>query len=55
MVESLQKTPFDTYKELMEESFTKIKKTLPVKKYKELIDLCTVAGDQVDKITNERD
>ena len=45
MVEPIQKTPAETYKELMDESFSKIKKTLPVKKYKELLDLCTIAHD----------
>ena len=45
MVDSVQKTPFDTYKDLIDECFGKIKKTLPVKKYKELLDLCTVAHE----------
>lgn len=55
MVESIQKTPTETYKELMDESFAKIKKTLPAKKYKELLDLCNVAHEQVLKVGNERE
>jgi hypothetical protein len=55
MVESLQKTPFDTYKELLDESFSKIAKTLPAKKYKELIDLCNVAADQLKNMPGDRD
>jgi hypothetical protein len=55
MVEALHKTPFDTYKELMDESFSKIKKTLPVKKFKELIDLCNLAHEQVMQISDDRE
>lgn len=45
MVESVQKTPFNTYKELMDECFAKIKKTLPVKKYKEILELCNIGHE----------
>ena len=41
------KSPYDTYKELLEECFARIIKTVNQKKCKELIALCQTAQEQV--------
>jgi hypothetical protein len=39
----------------MDECFTKIKKTLPLKRYKELLDLCNIAHDQVMQLKDDKE
>ena len=48
-----KKTPYETYKELMDESLTKITKMVNAKKCKELIALCQTAQEQVIADQNE--